>query len=72
MVSPSTGSFCFGSFGLNRNISELGTPARDGKMVVGDHKAITGDSTVQIPEIDYGSIWDPLQRISGLTYHCLF
>lgn len=62
MVCPSTGSFCFGPFGLNnRNLSELGTPTRDGKMVVGDHKGITGDSTVAIPWTDYGSVWDPLQ-----------
>lgn len=52
----------FGPFGLNnRNLVELGIPNGDGKMVVGDHKGPTGDSTVAIPQLNYGSVWDPLQ-----------
>lgn len=43
IVSPSTGCFCFGLFGLiNGKLSELETLTRDGKMVVCDLKGITG------------------------------
>lgn len=53
IVSPSTGCFCFGLFGLNNGkLSELETFTRDGKMVVCDHKGITGCLLWQFYELN--------------------